>query len=101
MYRCVDCGRFFEEPIVEHDDPSPAGVSLPSGYYTYWYCPHCGSEDIEDAGECKSCGEPVEKGVTLCEDCRKELVAILQEVAKEMKLSNEEMEDAIWQIYEW
>lgn len=31
MYMCWRCGDLFEEPVVYRDDPSPEGVSLPSG----------------------------------------------------------------------
>lgn len=48
MYKCNDCNHIFEEPIIEYDDPSPSGVSLPSGYYEYRYCPKCGSDDVEE-----------------------------------------------------
>ena len=48
MYKCNNCNHIFEEPIIEYDDPSPSGVSLPSGYYEYWYCPKCGSDDVEE-----------------------------------------------------
>ena len=48
MYKCNNCNHIFDEPIIEHDDPSPSGVSLPSGYYEYWYCPKCGSDDVEE-----------------------------------------------------
>ena len=86
MYRCEDCGRFFEEPVVVHDDPSPSGVSLASGYDIEWYCPQCGSDQVEEAGECASCGEPIADGEVLCEDCMKELKKLLKGVADDMKM---------------
>lgn len=101
MYRCEDCGRFFDEPIVERDDPSPRGVSLPSGYYTYWHCPYCDSEEIEEAGVCKSCGEPVESGRTLCDTCRDDLASILKETAEEFELTQDMFEDALFEIFGW
>lgn len=45
MFICNECGKIFKEPIIKYDDPSPDGVSLPQGYY---YCPYCGSDDIEE-----------------------------------------------------
>lgn len=51
MYKCNDCDYIFDEPVVEHDDPSPAGVALPSGYYIYWHCPKCYSESISEYWE--------------------------------------------------
>lgn len=101
MYRCEDCGRFFDEPVVVHDDPSASGVSLPSGYYTEWYCPHCGSDMVEEAGYCESCGEPVETGKALCEICREELKGSLQTIAEDMHLTPAQLEDAIAEYYYW
>ena len=95
MYRCRDCGNFFEEPIVVHDDPSPKGVGLASGYYVEWYCPACGSDHIDDAGMCASCGEPVEKGYTLCGDCMEELKKLLAGVASDMQITQEQLEYAL------
>lgn len=98
MYRCNNCGEFYEEGYVYHDDPSPKGVSLPSGSYTYMQCPHCGSEDWETAGSCASCGEPVAQGTILCDECREELESILREVAREMHLSTNEMQYALEEV---
>lgn len=53
MFICNECGKIFDEPIVEYDDPSPEGVSLPQGYYEYYYCPYCGSDDVEEHYECE------------------------------------------------
>lgn len=48
MYKCFDCGEKFEQPVKIYDDPSPMGVSLPRGFYVYFECPYCHSEDIEE-----------------------------------------------------
>ena len=48
MWHCTECRRVFEEPDYYTEDPSPPGISLPPGYYTFYMCPYCGSEYIED-----------------------------------------------------
>jgi len=50
MYYCKNCGSFFDEDalIFVEDDPSPRGISLPPGHYTYAFCPECGDDDFEE-----------------------------------------------------
>lgn len=48
MYKCLECGWTFEEPAIIREDPSPAGVSLMRGFYTYSVCPNCGDGAIEE-----------------------------------------------------
>jgi hypothetical protein len=98
MYRCGWCGRFFDEPTIVKDDPSPVGVSLASGYYAEPHCPFCDSESVEEAGECVSCGEPVEIGQTLCENCREDLKSYMSDVATAMHIPMDMMEEAIEEI---
>lgn len=98
MYRCDDCGRFFEEPVVVRDDPSASGVSLPQGYYTEWHCPYCESDKVEEAGSCASCGEPVADGDTLCDDCKAELQSYLDDVAKDMHVTKYELMCALEEL---
>jgi hypothetical protein len=52
MIRCDNCKRIFSEDdlIIVQDDPSPSGISLPAGAYSYAYCPHCG-ESIGSSNE--------------------------------------------------
>lgn len=72
MYlHCMDCGEIFEESEAGkmYDDPSPAGVGLPSGSIEYTVCPKCGSDYIEDAEECPLCGTPFASGEEVCPDC--------------------------------
>lgn len=51
-YRCSHCKKLVNEAelVIISDDPSPNGISLPSGAYSYAYCPHCG-EEIGDGDE--------------------------------------------------
>ena len=48
MWICNDCGAVFENPreYYEHD----------TGYYGM-DCPHCGSDDIDEAKRCSECDE--------------------------------------------
>ena len=48
MCQCTECLRVFEEPDCYFEDPSPPGISLRPGWYTYNICPVCGSEWIEE-----------------------------------------------------
>ena len=92
MYICEDCGKIFdeEEVVVIHDDPSPAGVSLPSGYYTYRCCPYCDSEDISEATECEVCGKmmSVNSGEeNICDECIDDISKELEEIREGVGLS--------------
>ena len=74
MYICLDCGRIFDEDEADviRDDPSPAGVSLPSGYYEYPCCPDCGSDYLGETEKCMLCGEYVGEDDMIggfCKDC--------------------------------
>ena len=100
MFICKECGAVFEEPNVTYDDPSPSGVALASGAYEYDYCPECGGEDIEVADECASCGEYI-IGKTLCEDCKKAFALSLTDLAVEYGITENELQDAICEIFEW
>lgn len=69
IYYCHDCGEFFDKEDIRIKCISQGDYSEPSEYE--WYCPHCGSEDIEEAEECEFCGEPVkpDSRIHFCEDC--------------------------------
>lgn len=102
MYICKKCGKVFkEEDVVEiHDDPSPAGVSLPSGYYTYYECPYCGSDDIHEATECVVCGDYfVDDGDDVCEECFGTIENKLLTIRLECGLSDEQFARIVRQIY--
>lgn len=63
MWICNDCGAVFENPSDYYDHGT--------GYHSM-DCPHCGSDDIDEAVRCAECGEWVnEKNLVngLCPAC--------------------------------
>lgn len=75
-YWCDSCESLIDEGDIRivKDDPSPPGISLPPGYYTYSQCPVCGEDGPEKAAQCELCGEwhnPYEGD--LCRQCAKEI----------------------------
>lgn len=101
MYRCKDCGVFFDEPYEVYDDPSPAGVSLPRGHYVYYECPECGGDDFEEAKECPCCGDHYVGDTVICEDCIESLGYELAALKGKMHLVEDEFQEAIVTYYGW
>lgn len=105
MLKCRNCGEVFDsdEVVRVKDDPSPSGVSLTSGYYEYWECPHCGSDDIVEAEQCNICGEwfAEDEGETICENCQKELLEELERIREKYDLDEDEFGNAIEDAYGW
>lgn len=101
MYICKDCGALFEEPAVWYDDPSPAGVGLPSGSYEYCECPECGSDDFEEANECPRCDCHYLGDKILCDDCMEELGIELREIKGRFHMTQDDFEQAIYEYFGW
>lgn len=100
MYVCRKCGKTFEEVVEVHDDPSPAGVGLTSGYYTYYKCPYCGSDDVGEAQECAVCGEYFsDDGEEVCEDCWTTIMKDLQDYRLEMGLTEDQFDKIMKQMF--
>ena len=101
MYICRDCGELFEHPVTHYDDPSPYGVSLPSGSYEYYECPECGSDDITEAEECPCCGNHYDGQKVLCDNCMASLGAELHHLSGLFHLDYDLIADAIAEYYGW
>ena len=102
MYICNRCGKVFEddEVVVVHDDPSPAGVGLSSGAYEYYHCPHCGSDDIDEAVECAVCGDYfIDDGEEICEECFNKIEEGLDSFRALMGVDDEVFAKVVRQIY--
>lgn len=105
MLKCKECGQVFDDDEIVRvkDDPSPDGVSLTSGYYEYWECPHCGSDELIEANECPMCGEwfAEDEGLTICAECQKELLDELEKIRNYYDLDESQFGDAINDAYGW
>lgn len=100
MYICNKCGKVFDEAVVVRDDPSPDGVSLVSGCYEYFECPHCGSGDIDEAVECVVCGDYfADDGDDICQECFNKIENELDALRAKMGLEEELFAKVINQIY--
>lgn len=101
MYQCRRCDGQFNAPEMNLDDPSPAGVGLPSGAYRYERCPYCGGYDIEETRECPSCeGNHIRDGI-LCDDCAKWLADELEKMRVTLRLSVDDFQDEIANHFGW
>ena len=69
MMACNECGRTFGEEDMR---VKVEGTGIFSEGFRetveLHYCPHCGSEDIQDAHHCEFCGDWTHD--FLCNDCR-------------------------------
>ena len=101
MYICKDCGALFEEPVVWYDDPSPTGVSLPSGCYEYHECPSCGSDDFTEAKECEACGDHYDGDSILCPSCMERFGMELKAIKGLFELDQDNFEQAICDYFGW
>lgn len=63
MYYCNECNK-----VIEHDELIPKKICFETEfgvgslfrdrhYHTVYHCPHCGSNDVEEAEKCQVCGE--------------------------------------------
>lgn len=100
MYICKECGEVFEEPVVIYDDPSPQGVSLPRGAYEFRSCPYCDSDNIDEAEICPSCDKWHNNRI-LCDDCMGEIKAELENIRRDHKLTQDDFEEVITEIFGW
>ena len=81
MYKCNDCGSFVEKlesKFYTDSETNYEGIK--------YVCPFCGGDDIEDAAECKGCGEPHgESDLTegLCPKCEKDIQDKVNEFFKQ------------------
>lgn len=103
MYICK-CGAVFseEDAVKVYDDPSPVGVGLPEGAYSYDVCPCCESDDFGEAVECPCCGEyhDYDDGI-LCKECSEGIAEELEEIRIRNGLTKDDFEQAVAEIFGW
>lgn len=74
MYKCLNCGETFSSPDSVRDFESEYFGRTVTHYMNV--CPSCGSDDFEEMDKCEICGEYIDAGSCLCENC-KELIGDL------------------------
>lgn len=73
MKWCNSCNQIVDEEYIEesesHTELDPVGWFYPSEEYETEVCSECGSDDLEEPGECIICGEPCDPDKEICPDC--------------------------------
>ena len=82
-YKCK-CGYIGEPDVTTDCDGFNMNV-----------CPICGDDMLTFMEECKACGDPCDDDRLLCDDCHDELEAILQLAEEKLKLTRDELWEAI------
>ena len=79
MYKCQNCQRTFDSLNCMIDSYSEYwGASTPL-YKSV--CPYCGSDDYEEMDKCEICGEWIDPGEELCDNCR----GLIKDIADEIR----------------
>ena len=69
MFYCANCEKTFSEPR-SYEERHPYGMGYASESFSC--CPHCSSENIEDAIKCSYCDEWFGKSILkdgMCPEC--------------------------------
>lgn len=91
MFKCNDCNKFFEQPVVGEMEQETG--------YVEKSCPFCGSDYFEDASPCPLCGEPTTED--FCQDCYKKVSDRLNELKAELGADQDQFEDIIANHFGW
>lgn len=71
MLYCTDCEQFFDEEEAKAERERIGEFWGEDAYKDYIVCPHCGSDQIEEARKCKLCDEwKPDDAHDCCEHCR-------------------------------
>lgn len=78
MFRCQNCGQMFDSPNCVLDfDSEYWGATV--HHYTS-VCPCCGSDEYDEMGKCEVCGEWIDPGEGLCDNCRELIKDIADDI---------------------
>lgn len=92
MYKCNDCGMYFEDPEIIVD--SETGEEK--------VCPICGRDYLEEVNACKVCEKPTESGFDdFCPDCMDKLRLGLNEIMDEIGTDADTFGYMIVEYFNW
>jgi hypothetical protein len=93
MY-CRNCKEYFDEDALV-----VTPMEEETGYVGQ-FCPHCGSDHVDETYQCKCCGEDrADSPGGFCDNCREQLAEELEELQKRFDITAEELEDMISEHY--
>ena len=79
MYICMNCQAMFDSPNEVEDFTSEFwGARV---RHMTSVCPNCGSDDFDEMDKCEICGEDINPGEELCENCR----GLIKDIADEIR----------------
>lgn len=91
MYKCSECEKFFNEPIIGQMEQDTG--------YVEQTCPHCGSDYFEEAIKCPICGNPTTQD--FCQDCYDTVSKKLSDLRSELNANQSDFEDIIANHFGW
>lgn len=95
MKWCNDCKQIVDEEYIEesegHDELDSFGGFYPSEEYEVEVCSECGSDDLEEPGECIICGEPCDPAKEICPDCEGQIDAEVDGLIDYFKKYNDDL----------
>lgn len=91
MFKCKDCGRFFEKPIV-------CEMEKDTGYVEQT-CPYCESDYFEEAHACPLCGEPTTED--FCQGCYDIVKEGLEALKEKLGATQDNLEQIISNHFGW
>lgn len=99
--KCDICGALIDEKDakVVKEDPSPAGVGLPGGYYEYLVCPLC-EGDLTEVEICHRCQAREAKGSGYCEECECDIAKQFK-IFVDLNMGDEDTVDARSRLIEF
>lgn len=85
-----------------YEEPSEYWGAQVSETFVVEMCPRCGSEDIEEVGECLSCGHATKDIFSqFCSDCHEIFDERLKVIENLFGISRRELEEFVIEHFEW
>lgn len=89
-YYCNDCEKIIDaDELLEDSD----------GFGSWYACPNCKSDKIEDCDKCEMCGTYIPPDAMFCEDCAEDIKISFENMvhglSKQRRIKYEYVEEAI------
>lgn len=82
MFYCTECKKMSDSTKSRSEWQ---GEKEHGGYVVYDTCPHCGSDEIEKAGECEICGVWIPSDKDYCHFCEEKVNAVMRSAFEQLE----------------